>query len=377
MRKAISFLVFLTVLGVGGYYILQNYFPNLVPPSKDIKQFLPATKQTDTPLQIPDGNTLDVFTDLYGEQPRVLTFDSRGTLFASLTNVGKVIALPDFDGNLRPERKIEIITKLNKPHGIEFHGGYLYVAETNKVSRYKYNPATMSVGAKEVLFKLPGGGKNFTRTIKVGGDKLYTSVGSSCDACIEKDEYRASILVSELNGSNLKVFARGLRNTVFFDIDNNGKIWGTDVGRSGLGDSLPPDEINLIEEGKDYGWPYCYGNNNRDLKMESVNPISCEHYSPPVYELPAHSAPFGIIFDSGGNLLVALHGSTISGKSFGYKVVKLSVFAESIAGEEDYLSGFVQGTNEVLGRPTGLVIDKNGNLFISDDKSGMIYVLRK
>jgi glucose/arabinose dehydrogenase len=377
VKKAIGFIVFLIVLGIGGYFILQKYFPSLVPPSKDIKQYLPANNNTDTTLKIPSGYTLDVFADSKGERPTVLTFDPRGTLFASLTNTGKIVAFPDFDKNLKPERKLEIIKGLNKPFGIEFNGSYLYVAEFDKVSRYDYNSATMAVGEKKVLFTLPNGGKNPTRFVKIFNDKLYVSVGSSCNACVEKNEFNATLLSANLDGSNLNVFAKGLRNTMFFDIDKTGKIWGAEIGRSGLGNSLPPDEINLITENKDYGWPYCFGYVEKDYKMPTTNPVNCEHTAPSIYNLPAHSAPYGLVFDNNGDLLVALHGTKVSEKSVGYKIIRLSVFADSVSAEDEYLAGFVQGTNEVVGQPTGLAVDKNGNLFISDDRSGLIYILKK
>jgi len=377
MRKAVGFLMFLVVVGIGGYFILQKYFPNLVPPSKDIKQFLPANEATDTPLKLPSGYTLDVFADARGERPTVLTFDSRGTLFASLTYAGKIVAFPDFDKNLKPESRVEIIKGLNKPFGIEFNGGYLYVAEIDKVTRYDYDSATMSVGAKRILFNLPANGKNPNKYIKIHEDKLFVSVGSTCEACVEKNEFNATLLTSNLDGSNLRVFAKGLRNTIFFDIDKTGKIWGSDLGRNGLGANQPPDEINLISEGKNYGWPYCFGFMDKDVKMPTTAPVSCEHTTPSIYNLPPHSRPYGLVFDNNGDLLVALHGSIVSGKSVGYKILRLSVFAESVSAEEDYVAGFVQGTNEVLGQPTGLAIDKNGNLFISDDRSGLIYILRK
>lgn len=377
MRKAIGFIVFLFVIGVGGYFVLQKYFPNLAPPSKDIKQFLPATVETNTPLKMPNGYTFDVFADLRGEQPSVLTFDPRGTLFASLTNVGIVAALPDFDTNLKPDKKVDLITGLNKPFGIEFYKGYLYIAETNKVSRYKYNSSSMTVGSKELLFDLPGGGKNPNKNIRIHDERIYISVGSSCDACVEKNNLRAALLISNLDGSGLRIFAKGLRSTSYFDFDKNGKIWGADIGSTNLGIGLPPDEINLIEDGKDYGWPYCYGNKNKNFKVASQTPINCEDTESPVYSLDAHTAPTGVLFDSVGNLFVSLHGSIISQKSVGYKIIKLSVFANSVSNEEDYIAGFVLGTNEVLGRPAGLVEDKDGRMFIADNKSGMIYILSK
>src|SRR3989304_6418491 len=160
------------------------------------------------------------------------------------------------------------MTGLDRPHGIAFDGGSIYVAETDKVIRASYNPETFSVGIPQKLFDLPGGGRHFTRTIRILDGKLYTSVGSSCDTCLEDSPLRASILVSNLDGSDLRVFAKGLRNTVFFTFDSSGNMWGTDMGRDFLGDNLPPDDVNLIEDGKDYGWPYCYGQKGRDSKLK-------------------------------------------------------------------------------------------------------------
>ena len=374
MKRIIGVLLFLTLITSLGYYVLKNYFPNLIPPSKDIKQYLPLNVDTPSPLTVPGSYKFDTFFDLKGELPRVLTFDENGTLFASLTSSGKVVAIVDENFDLRVDKKIDVLTGLNKPHGIAFKDGYLYVAETDGVSKYPYNYKNFSVGTKQKLFDLPGGGRHFTRTIGISNNKLYTSVGSSCDTCVEKSNLRASILVSNLDGSDLKVFAKGLRNTVFFDFDSSGKIWGTDMGRDNLGDNLPPDEVNIIEEGKDYGWPYCYGAKIKDLKFNSDRTISCEQTESPLFELPAHSAPLGFVFDSSGNAIIALHGSWNSSTKVGYKVIKLNTFAGGVSGMEDLITGFLENQDSVLGRPVGLVFDKNGRLFISDDKTGLIYI---
>lgn len=381
--KRFFWIVFVIALIGGLYFAVKTYFPflisNFIPVNKEVKQFLPLNSETQTlsPFKILDGYRMDIFADLKNDLPRVIIFDDSGNMIVSLTSKGKIAVLIDSDLDLKSESKRDLLTGLNKPHGIAVNGNYLYVAETDGVSRYLYNSNELIVGEKELLFSLPAGGRHFTRTIMIHDNKLYTSVGSSCDSCIEENQFRASILVSELDGSNLKVFAKGLRNTVFFDFDSSGKMWGADMGRDGLGDNLPGEEVNIIEEGKDYGWPYCYGNQVKDLKFNTDKSITCEATEVPVYEMPAHTAPLGFVFDDFGSLYIALHGSWNSTKPVGYKVVKLSTFAGGVSGMQDFITGFMQIGDKVLGRPAGLVFDKKGNLYISDDKTGLVYVVTK
>lgn len=374
------FLVILIIsIFFGIYFIVNNYFPylvsNTIPVSKNIVQYLPASNKTTSPFNLLNGYKIDVFADLKNDLPRAMTFDDNQNMIVSLPSKGKVTVLSDLNNDLKIDKRKDILFKLNKPHGLEYKDGYLYVAETNMVSRYMYNFNTQEIGQKEILFELPADGRHFTRTIKINGNKLYTSIGSSCNVCIEKNIFRASILVSELDGSNLEVFAKGLRNTVFFDFDKFGKMWGADIGRDNLGDNLPPDEINIIERGNDYGWPYCYSNNIKDLKYDSDEKNQCNNKVGSIYDLPAHSSPLGLTFDSANNIYVALHGSKNSSFSVGYKIIKLTTFADRISDVEDFVTGFLSDSGNVLGRPSGLIFDKDGNLYISDDKSGLIYVV--
>lgn len=379
--KRLIWIIFLIALFVAGYFAYQKYYSyiktSVVVPNKDIKQYLPLSNDTLSPIKVSSGYKMDVFADLGMDLPRVIEFDQSGNMLASITSKGKIVVLTDTDLDLRSDSKFELLTNLNKPHGIALNAGYLYIAESNGVSRYLYDSTNITVGEKEFLFELPSDGRHFTRTIKIKDSKIYTSVGSSCDTCIEKNNFRASILVSNLDGSDLKVFAKGLRNTVFFDFDRQGRIWGADMGRDMLGDNLPPDEINIIEEGKDYGWPYCYGNRVKDTKFNSDKTITCDQTEAPVYELPAHSAPLGFMFDDVGNIYVSLHGSWNSSVPVGYKVIKLTTFAGGVSVSEDFLTGFVEGKAEILGRPVGLAKDNRNNIYISDDKAGLIYVLSK
>src|SRR3990170_6319056 len=316
MRKALI-ITFLLVLGLSGlYFLLRSYYhfdpANIIEqirrPSQDITKLLPQGSDLGFPLNIPEGFRIAVFANLINVgAPRVLAFDPDGNLVASIPSAGKLVVLPDKNNDGIADQVIDLIHDLDRPHGIAFSEGTIYIAETGRVIRFAYRKENMTIGSPQELFKLPKGERHFTRTIKVFEDKLYTSVGSSCDVCIEKDWQRGSILVSNLDGSDLKLFAKGLRNTVFFVFDpstSSGqvKIWGNDMGRDFLGDNLPPDELNLISIDKDYGWPVCYGSNVHDETFDKaqyriVAGMSvCEALgkTQSQYNYPAHVAPLGL-----------------------------------------------------------------------------------
>ena len=224
-------------------------------------------------LKLPEGFKINIFAkDL--KDPRVVVFDPEGKMFVSETEKGDVVLLDDKDKNGISDTKRIILSGLNKPHGLAFYSSgdvtYLYVAETQQVARYVYdikNGIVTSAKGQNVT-SLPADGRHFTRTIsfgpnfretpllpgKMGKDtlaetKLYISVGSSCDVCVEDTTWkRAAILESDPEGSYTAEFAGGLRNSVFFTFHPKTKeIWATEMGRDDLGDNLPPDEINIIK----------------------------------------------------------------------------------------------------------------------------------
>ncbi len=156
------------------------------------------------------------------------------------------------------------------------------------------------------------------------------------------------------------------------------------MGRDFLGDDLPPDEINIVKDGKNYGWPVCYGNRVYDSQFGGETPNFCLSSEPPVFEIQAHSAPLGLAFISStqfpeewqGDLLVSYHGSWNRTAPTGYKLVRLQVEGEKIIQQTDFLSGFLQG-NRVIGRPVDLEFGHEGSLYLSDDKAGIIYRIFK
>ncbi len=365
------------------YFKFKGALPAVLPPSLPTQsaQNNPQIKN-DLGLNIPPGFSIDIFAKGL-DNPRDLVFDDNGTLLASIPSKGKIVALPNKDKDGKADKIVDVLTNLNRPHGLAFFQGKLFVAQETQLARYNWDWQNLQANLDKPLFTLPKGGRHFTRTIAFKTDgTMYVSIGSSCDVCKEADPFLASIIKSDKDGASPQLFAKGLRNSVFIAVNNQSqKLWGTEMGRDFLGDNLPPDEINTLEDGKDYGWPNCYGNKTADTKFNpSATDQNCQNTQPPLYALCAHCAPLGLAFiksdkfpkDWQGDLLVSLHGSWNSTKPVGYKIIKLHVENEKITGEEDFITGFLKG-NQTIGRPVDLAFGPSGDLFISDDKAGVIY----
>lgn len=362
MPRTYVVIFFLILLALVSFFVFGNKVGDVRPAQNS------NITPVNLPLNLPQGYTIGYYSQNLGGV-RDLEFSPEGTLIASVPSDGKVIALKNGEVT-------ESLTNLNNPHGIAFFNNQLFVAEETKVSRYNWNGQTLEASLDKVLFDLPPRGNHFTRSLVFDkSGNLYISVGSTCNVCNEQDPRHAAVLISDAEGSNPRIFAKGLRNSVFMALNpKSGEVWATDMGRDFLGDNLPPDEVNILKDSKDYGWPNCYGNKVPDTKF---NPAAdCTGSEPPIFEIPAHSAPLGLIFDPQGDLLVAYHGSWNRSSPIGYKVVKLKINGNQVTGEEDFISGFLQNS-QTLGRPVDLIFDKEGNLYISDDKAGAVYIVRK
>lgn len=395
----------LGILAVGAFAWrnLRGVGPAVRQPSQDITQLLPEARPatsdqpaapsgntTNLPLKLPEGFSISVFVKGLGA-PRVLLRDTGGTLLASIPSDGRVVALPDKNADGVADEVINVLQGLNRPHGLATRCAtrcQLYVAETGQVAVYDYDPATFETQNKKTIASLPSGGGHFTRTLLLLPDnRLLISVGSSCNVCNERDDRRAKILVVDADGNNLRTFASGLRNAVFMALHPlTKKIWVTEMGRDLLGDDIPPDEINIVEDGKNYGWPICYGKNVHDTAFDKntyVRAPCTEPFEMPSHiDLPAHSAPLGLAFvpqegwptEYHGNLLLAFHGSWNRSTPTGYKLVRFRLDAQGNAlGMEDFISGWLQADGTALGRPVDILAEPDGTLYVSDDKAGVIY----
>lgn len=395
MKKIVIIVVIISLLILGSW-IIKKYIGDIRPvfftPAKKNSLKAPKPKlgeSLDFPLIVPSDFQIGLFATNLG-QVRDLAFSPGGVLIASIPDSGKVIMLPDRNKDGIADETDTIVSGLQKPHGIAFYGNFLYIAEEQNVSRYLWTDQALIGGIARVekkLFDLPKGGRHFTRSIVFdSAGKMYVSIGSSCDVCYEKHQFLGSVIISNSEGIEPKIFAKGLRNSPFITINSlTQELWGTEMGRDFLGDNLPPDEINIIKSGSNYGWPFCYGNKIHDSKFDKniYADDPCLNSISPAYEIPAHSAPLGLNFiksdqfpsDWQNDLLVAYHGSWNRSSPVGYKVVRLHS-EKNVFEENDFLTGFLS-ENGAFGRPVDIEFDKSGNLYVSDDKSGSIYIISK
>jgi len=403
----ISILVLVAALiWAGNFYWrhLRGLGPAVKTPPQDIARLLPpasnragkSPQAVPFPLKLPPGFAISIFAQGLGS-PRVLAQDPGGTLLASIPAQGRVVALPDKNQDGVADGVVTVAQGLDRPHGMIFRRENgktrLYLAEVEQLAVYDYDENNFKATNRRKIADLPPGGRHFTRTMVFlprPDGRLLISVGSSCDTCVEKDWRHAKVLAANPDGSNLKPFASGLRNAVFMALNpRTGQVWATEMGRDFLGDDLPPDEINVLQEGKNYGWPYCYGQQVHDDQFDpqGAKKDFCQETVPAYIDLPAHSAPLGLAFfpaegwppEYRHNLLVAYHGSWNRSVPTGYKVVRFKLDDKgNYPGVEDFITGWLTAQG-ALGRPVDIVIKNNGEIYISDDKAGVVYrvVLKK
>ncbi len=337
-------------------------------------------------LSLPPGFSANVFArDLGGV--RVLVAAPDGTVYASVPSAGSVLRLRDLDGDGRAETIGPVLEGYSEVHGLALGNGTLYFATPTTVYGAPIGTDGTPGTPRVIADGLPSGGNHQAPGLGLGPDgRLYLTLGSTCNACEETSAERAAMLVLE-NGTR-RVFARGLRNTMGFDWQPaTGVLYGADQGVDLRGNDLPPDEINLIRDGGNYGWPFAYGRQVPD-RLTPFNPpgTTKEAFAattePSVLELPAHASPIQLRFynrtafpaEYRGDAFVTLHGSWNRNPPNGYRVARLRF---SAAGEpegyEDFLTGFLYDGNRVFGRPAGLAVLPDGALLVGDDFNGVIY----
>lgn len=348
-------------------------------------------KSADFPLQMPDGVSIGVFAEGL-DAPRVLGFDPAGRLLASIPSQGRIVMLQDENQDGKAEVS-DVVTGLNRPHGFDFYcedeSCRIFVGESNALSVFAYHVDTGNADGRKLLASLPDNGRHWTKSVALineeSEERVLVSIGSSCDACKESDARRASVQSFRLDGTDRKAYAVGLRNAVFLTKHpETGAVWATEMGRDYEGDDLPPDEIDLLQKGGIYGWPFCFGDRVQDTKFDAGAGAAeyCKNTVLPKVNLQAHSAPLGLGFvpqNAGwpetyeGSLFVAYHGSWNRTVPTGYKVVRIAFDEEgSPLPVEDFITGWLSSKG-VFGRPSGVAIAPNGFLYVADDRAGLIY----
>lgn len=347
---------------------------------------LPFDAERLSDLSVPEGFEVKVFATP-GGKTRMLAAHG-GAIYVTRPQEGDVLRLEDSDANGVADVTTTVASGYPMVHGIAFDDDTVYLATAKELIRGTVG-GDGSLGNLEVLFdNLPDGGQHPLRTLGIGPDgQLYLSVGSSCDACEETSPEHATVLRVSLEDFSRTVFASGLRNTIGFGWHpETDQLWGMDNGSDWRGGELPPEELNRIEQGGDYGWPYCYGDKQVDPIIadppQTTKQAYCAATLSSVLENQAHEAPIGMAFydhtafpeEYRGNAFVAMHGSWNRIPATGYEVVRVVFEDGQPTGIEDFVTGFLDASGTAtFGRPAGITVDEQGNLLFSDDSNGVIY----
>jgi glucose/arabinose dehydrogenase len=301
---------------------------------------------------------------------------------------GDVLRLVDDDGDGVAESTVTVASDLLNVHGIAFDADNVFLATDKRVLRGTVTETGDFDDLEDIIDDLPDGGQHPYRTLAIGPDSsLYVSVGSSCDACKETNPEHATILRSSLDGTTRTVFAKGLRNTIGFGFHpETAELWGMDHGSDMRGNDLPPEELNRIASGADYGWPYCFADRKIDPIIDDPPGTTKEAYcattAPSVLDNQAHGAPIGLTFydassfpeEYRGDAFIALHGSWNRFPPTGYKVARIRFDDGEPVAIEDFVTGFlIEDGLAQFGRPAGIAVAPDGALLFTDDDNGMVY----
>lgn len=333
-------------------------------------------------IRLPRGFSISVYAaNVPGA--RSMARGEQGTLFVGSRSEGKVYALVDRNGDYQVDERYVVASGLRSPNGVAFRNGALYVAEISRVLRFDSIETQLKTPPRPVVINssFPDKSHHGWKFIRFGPDgRLYVPVGAPCNVCDEKDPRFASIMRMNPDGSNLEVYARGVRNTVGFDWHpGTGELWFTDNGRDWLGDDQPPDELNRVAAtGQHFGFPYRHGRSIRDPEFGAKG--GDREYVAPEIELGPHVASLGMRFYTGSmfpeeyrnQIFIAEHGSWNRSSPNGYRITLVRLKNNRAVSYETFAQGWLQD-GSAWGRPVDVQIMPDGSLLVSDDKAGAIY----
>lgn len=346
----------------------------------DYSKTLPLDK-----IKMPEGFAIEVFAEV--NNARSMAMSAEGTLYVGNRNGDKVYAVKDTDGDNKADKRWVIATGLNMPNGVAVNDGDLYVAEVSRITKYANIEANLGKAITPIVIKddYPTEAHHGWKYIAFGPDgRLYVPVGAPCNICKSEKDIYAAITSIKKDGSDLQLYASGVRNTVGFTWHPDTKdLWFTDNGRDMLGDDIPPCELNRAPQaGLHFGYPFCHGGTISDPEF-GKNEEPCDKFTKPAQSLGPHVAPLGLKFYTGSNfpseyknqIFIAEHGSWNRSNKIGYRIslVRVKDNTQSTA-YETFASGWLdEASQKSWGRPVDVLILKDGSMLVSDDQAGVIY----
>ena len=309
---------------------------------------------------------------------------------AGVPSANRITLLRDADHDGVAETRTVFIENLNSPFGMTLVGNDLYVADTDKLLRFPYQPGEDRISAQPVkVADLPGGPLNHHWTKNViaspDGKKLYVTVGSNSNVGengMDQEQDRAAIWEIDPATGSQRIFASGLRNPNGMAWEPvTGKLWTAVNERDEIGSDLVPDYITSVQDGGFYGWPYSYYGQHVDARVNPQNPELVAKAIAPDYAVGPHTASLGLSFAEGSKLpgftegvFIGQHGSWNRKPHSGYKVIFVPFAQGKPTGMPiDVLSGFLNKDEKAMGRPVGVVIDKQGDLLVADDVGNKVW----
>jgi Raf kinase inhibitor-like YbhB/YbcL family protein len=347
----------------------------------------PATSDRIGQLKVPDGFSVQPFAQGLGNS-RIIAVSDQGFVYVSRREEGDVLLLKDEDGDGKADKAPMQVVSRAQAHGLAIKDNKLYLVTVKEVFVADIKQDGTLGPLKMIIGDLPDSGQHPNRVMAFGPDgMLYISVGSTCNACNESNAENATVLRATPDGKSRTIFASGLRNTIGFDWNRQtGELWGLDHGIDLLGDEVQPEELNKLEQGKQYGWPHVYGKGDIYPQSTPVGGLTKQqwrdHSVPMVLGYTAHAAPMQMKFYSGtsfpaeyaGDAFATMRGSWNRNPASGYEIVRIRFENGQPKSIEPFLTGFLTDSGKThFARPVGLAVAKDGSLLMADDTNGVIY----
>ncbi|MCX2541740.1 sorbosone dehydrogenase family protein [Pseudomonas sp. COW5] len=314
-----------------------------------------------------------------------------GRAGAGVPSPNRITLLRDADHDGVAETRTVFLQNLNSPFGMTLVGNDLYVADTDRLLRFHYEPGATEIKSQPIkVVDLPGGPLNHHWTKNViaskDGSKLYVTVGSNSNVGengLDQEEGRAAIWEVDRATGNHRIFASGIRNPNGLAWEpKSGALWTAVNERDEIGSDLVPDYITSVKDGGFYGWPFSYYGQHVDVRVEPQNLDLVAKAIAPDYAVGPHTASLGLTFAEGNTLpaqfkegaFIGQHGSWNRKPHSGYKVIFVPFSAGKPSGTPvDVLTGFLDKDENALGRPVGVVIDQQGGLLVADDVGNKVW----